>query len=180
MKVSLFVWHLFRNRLPTKDNLFRQGVIPYDAQLCVTCCGNIKLANHLFLGCNVFNSVWHLLQNWLGISSVDPFGISDHFFQFSYSTSVSKARRSMMNFVWLSCAWVIWNERNSKIFKNKTTCSHHLLVKIRLLSCLWLKAKYADFVFNYHNWWLSPFVCLVLIKLPFVFLPVAIMMEIVV
>lgn len=99
LKVSLFVWHLFRNRLPTKDNLFRQGVIPYDAQLCVTCCGNIKLANHLFLGCNVFNSVWHLLQNWLGISSVDPFGISDHFFQFSYSTSVSKARRSMMNFV---------------------------------------------------------------------------------
>jgi len=27
LKVSVFGWRLFKNRLPTKDNLFRRGVI---------------------------------------------------------------------------------------------------------------------------------------------------------
>jgi len=79
LKVSLFAWRLFRNRLPTKDNLSRRRVIPHDAQLCVTGCSNIESTNNLFLGCIVLNSIWHLVCNWIGFASVDPLGISGHF-----------------------------------------------------------------------------------------------------
>lgn len=34
LKVNLFVWHLLLNRLPTKDNLFKRGVIPATSQSC--------------------------------------------------------------------------------------------------------------------------------------------------
>jgi len=33
LKVVIFIWRLFRDRLPTKDNLFRRGVIASDARL---------------------------------------------------------------------------------------------------------------------------------------------------
>ena len=49
LKVVLFAWRLFRDRLPINDNLLRRGVIHYDAHLCVTGCGSVENLDHLFL-----------------------------------------------------------------------------------------------------------------------------------
>ena len=57
MKVSLLACRLFRNRLPTKDSLFRRGIIPQDSQLCVGGCGEMEIATHRFTKCNYFNIV---------------------------------------------------------------------------------------------------------------------------
>jgi len=46
LKVVVFSRRLFRNRLPTKDNLFRRGAINHDSCLCVTGCGSMETANH--------------------------------------------------------------------------------------------------------------------------------------
>ena len=35
LKVVLFAWRLFQDRLPTKDNLHRRGVLDRDSMLCV-------------------------------------------------------------------------------------------------------------------------------------------------
>jgi len=40
MKISVFVWWLFRNRLPTKDNLVRRRVLHHDDLACVGGCGS--------------------------------------------------------------------------------------------------------------------------------------------
>jgi hypothetical protein len=82
LKVSVFAWRLLRNRLPTRDNLVRRHIIPHDAQLCVTGCGGVETAHHMFLSCPVLASLWCLVRNWVGISSADPFQIQDHFVQF--------------------------------------------------------------------------------------------------
>ena len=52
--VVLFAWRLFRDRLPTKDNLIRRGVIAFVDSLCVGGCGSLETAPHLFLHCNFF------------------------------------------------------------------------------------------------------------------------------
>jgi len=57
LKVSLFAWRLIRNRFSTKDNLFRRGIIPLESQLCVSGCGNIESAKHLFLYCQFCGSL---------------------------------------------------------------------------------------------------------------------------
>jgi len=51
-KVLIFAWRLVRNRLSTKVNLFRRGVIHYEAQSCVSGCGLSESSDHLFLLCN--------------------------------------------------------------------------------------------------------------------------------
>jgi len=68
LKVVLFAWRLFRDRLPTKDSLLRRGVISFDSRLCVAGCDSEETSSHLFLHCNSFGSVWHLILRWMGLS----------------------------------------------------------------------------------------------------------------
>jgi len=59
LKVGLFAWQLFRDRLSTKDNLLRRGVITNDSRLCVAGCASEENAAHLFLHCPFFGSPWY-------------------------------------------------------------------------------------------------------------------------
>jgi len=107
LKVSLFAWRLLRNRLSTKDNLFKRHAISHASKLCVTGCGSMESAHHLFLDCSFFCSLWHLMRSWLGLCSVDPNGISDHLVQFGHLAGASKSRRSVVLTIWFACSWVI-------------------------------------------------------------------------
>jgi len=55
-KVSLFVWRLLRNRLPTKYNLVRRRIIQVQEAACAAGCGEIESVNRLFLNCDTFSS----------------------------------------------------------------------------------------------------------------------------
>lgn len=81
--------------LPTKDNLHRCGVLDRDSRMCVVGGGSIESSQHLFLHCNIFGAVWHFIYRWLGISTVIPAQVQDHFNQFSVSGGIAKTRRSI-------------------------------------------------------------------------------------
>jgi hypothetical protein len=117
LKVSVMAWRLLRNRLPTKDNLVMQHIIPPDASLCVTGCGGVETRHHLFLSFPVFAPLWSLVRSWIGIFSADLLVLHDHFLQFTYSAGGSRARCFFMQLLWLCYIWVVWHERNNKIFK---------------------------------------------------------------
>jgi len=90
LKVVLFAWRLFRDRLPTKDNLHHRGVLDHDSRFCLARCDSVESSQHLFLHCNTFGSVWHFIYSWLGISAVVPTQVSAHFNQFSISGGIEK------------------------------------------------------------------------------------------
>jgi hypothetical protein len=96
VKVSVLAWRLFRNRLPTRDNLVKCHIIASDAHFCVIGCGGMETVHHLFLSCPVFAQLWSLIRSWVDISSADPWLIHDHFVQFTYSAGASRARRSFL------------------------------------------------------------------------------------
>ncbi|MCH87520.1 glutamate-gated kainate-type ion channel receptor subunit GluR5 [Trifolium medium] len=87
MKVSVLAWRLLRNRLPTKDNLAARNIISQESQFCVTGCGDVETAQHLFLSCPVLAPLWGLVRSWIGMSSADPVSLQDHFLQFTNYTS---------------------------------------------------------------------------------------------
>jgi len=156
LKVTVFAWRLIRDRLPTKANLAMRGVITADDSVCVSGCGHVETARHLFLLCTVFASLWQHVCEWIGFVGVDSNNISDHLVQFMHMTGGGKAKRSFMQLIWLLCTWVVWNERNSRLFNNIVTHVPRLLDKVKLLSLGWLKAKNVMFVFGTQRWWSSP------------------------
>jgi len=159
LKVIIFVWRLIWNRLPTKDNLRNRGILSHENHLCVGGCRLEETSHHLFLSCPIFGSVWHHLRRWLGILGVDHMCLSDHFLQFGYLRSGYRRIRSTLILIWLACIWVLWKERNNKIF-NKAMSIDEIVNKVKLSSFWWLKAKHVNFAFSYHNWWLTQMECL--------------------
>jgi len=90
LKVSILAWRLLRDRLSTKINLLRRGILQPAAIRCVAGCGFDESATHLFLNCEIFGSLWQHIRNWIGISGVDPLTLHDHFFQFTNSIGMSR------------------------------------------------------------------------------------------
>jgi len=80
LKVSILAWRLLRDRLPTKSNLLRRGILQADATICVAGCGHDEPASYLFIHCDVFGALWQHIRSWVGISGDDPLSIQDHFF----------------------------------------------------------------------------------------------------
>jgi hypothetical protein len=160
LKVVLFAWRLFRDRLPTKDNLFRRGVIDFDSRLCASGCGSLENSSHLFLHCSSFGSVWNYIYRWIGIYTATPCFVADHFNQFSFAGGGTRSRRSIIQVIWFATAWEIWKERNNRIFNAKECSLLQVVDNIKATSYAWLKAKCASLPLNYHGWWLSPFTML--------------------
>ncbi|CAJ2673056.1 unnamed protein product [Trifolium pratense] len=161
LKVSICAWRLLRDRLPTKANLVTRGILSTEAHLCVSGCGEVETAQHLFLYCSSFGSLWSLVSSWIGSSSVTAQTLSEHFVQFTDSAGGSRARRSFMQLVWLVCVWVVWTERNHRLFTGSANSMHLMLDKIKIFSYRWLKATSSTLALNCHSWWI---ICLPLYK----------------
>ncbi|CAJ2638568.1 unnamed protein product [Trifolium pratense] len=135
LKVSIFAWRLLRDRLPTRVNLVTRGVLSSTAHSCVFGCGEAESAYHLFISCITVDSLWDLVRSWIGISLVEfTTLLRDHFVQFVLSAGGSRARRSFLQLIWLACVWVVWTERNHRLFTGSEDMPHILLDKIKLFS----------------------------------------------
>jgi hypothetical protein len=160
LKVSVMAWRLFRNRLPTKDNLMTRNIISHEASFCVNGCGTLETANHLFLPCPDFAPLWSMIRSWIGVASADPQLLHDHFAQFVACSGGSQTRCSFLQLVWLCCISVIWHERNNRVFKATGTTIQQMFEKVKLSMFWWLKANNVTLGINNHMWWSSLFVCL--------------------
>jgi hypothetical protein len=160
LKVSILAWRLLRDRLPTKNNLVRRDIIQADAVKYVAGYGQDETAAHLFLHYDIFSSLWQHIRPWIDILGVDPHNISEHFIQFIHYTGHSKTRRSFLQLIWLLCVWLVWNERNNRLFNNIQTPIDHLLDKVKFILFWWLKANNTTFVYGSHRWWSDPMFCL--------------------
>jgi hypothetical protein len=101
-----------------------------------------------------------LVRSWIGFSAVDAHTLPDHFVQLTYSAGGCWARRSFLQLIWLACVWVVWNERNHRLFINAASHVPHLLDKIKLFSFRWLKMTNVTLASNSHSWWSNPLLCL--------------------
>jgi len=159
-KVSILAWRLLRDTLPTKNNLLRRGIIQPAASHCVAGCGNDESATHLFFHCDTFGALWQHVRKWLGVSGADLYTVHVHFLQFSNALGTSRIRRSFMQLLWLLCVWILWNERNNRLFNNVQMSLIELLEKVKFNSLWWLKANNATFIFGTQRWWSNPLQCL--------------------
>jgi hypothetical protein len=160
LKVSILAWRLLRDRLPRKQNMLRCGIIQPAAIHCVAGCGNNESLIHMFIHYDFFGALWQHVRNWLGISEADPYNIHAHLIQFTNAIGTSRTRRSFMQLLWLLCVWILWNERNNRLFNNVQTPMIELMNKVKYTSLWWLKANSAGFVYGSQRWWSDPLRCL--------------------
>jgi len=93
------------------------------------------------------------------VYTADPANIIDHLYQFGTCAGYAKSRCSFMHLIWFATVWVIWKERNDRIFRGIQKSPIQLLENVKLISFWWLKAKNIAFYYSFHFLCQNPFVC---------------------
>lgn len=132
LKLNLFVWRLLLNRIPTKDNLVRRGIVSTDDCHCVEGCGLDEEKNHLLVRCNHFGRIWNMVAAWLGFKFVGNGLLQEQQNHFCALGGPSKRDCCTMAMLWAATTWSIWKDRNCHIFQQKVEPLQTLHERIKL------------------------------------------------
>ena len=163
LKVNIFVWRLFLNRLAAKDNLHKRNVLEATNVSCAALCGKEEERDHLFFQCDHYGRLWLLRSHWLGIVTVLHGNLNTHANQFCALGGFSKNSTSAFTVIWISVLYVIWKDRNRRIFQNHYDHLEALIERVKLQTYWWLKANFVTFAFDYPFWRQNPLCCLQII-----------------
>jgi len=98
--------------------------------------GDMEMADHLFIDCNLFESIWYLICLWFGISFVCPGLLQDHFTQFIHMAGMPRSSHIYFKIIWLASTWAIWKVRNNCVFKIAVIDPYRILERVKLDSFL--------------------------------------------
>ncbi|AES97382.1 transmembrane protein, putative [Medicago truncatula] len=118
------------------ENGVLQHVLHHTDTTCISRCGNSETTTHLFLHCDTFDSLWSHVRRWLQISSVLPGDIRQLFIQFTYMAGLPRFTHSFLKIIWFALVWVLWKEKNDRVFKNTVSDPLTLIEKVKLHSFL--------------------------------------------
>ncbi|XP_058726276.1 uncharacterized protein LOC131597605 [Vicia villosa] len=135
-KVMFFGWRIIHNRLATKDQLIKRGILMDGVDSdCVFCSTESESLSHLLGGCLVVEAIWRKVYEWIG--PVDDLTL-DEFkgFLFEFEKVKNLAKRSLVTVIWLASVWSIWNRRNEFIFKNDSfSFTECLFISLHFVLC---------------------------------------------
>ncbi|RVW34900.1 putative ribonuclease H protein [Vitis vinifera] len=137
-KVKAFIWLVAHKKVNTNDLLqLRRPHKAISPDICKLCMEQGESADHLFLHCSVTLGLWHRLFQLAKMDWVPPKSISDMMF-INYK-GFGKSKRGVI--LWqnasIALIWVVWRERNVRIFEDKARNSGNLWDSIHFLASFW-------------------------------------------
>jgi hypothetical protein len=158
-KVVAFSWQLLHDRLPTKVNLAKRGVLGQEVEVkCVWCDHSPEASNHLFLHCNVAHRVWLEIFKWLGVVIVMPPNMMVLFDILSNSVTTKNLMRGV-RLVWHTTIWSLWIARNDVIFNGKVKEPLEIVEDIKVLSWRWSSECLKIVPCLFYEWVWDPGAC---------------------
>ena len=140
-KVKFFSWLAIQNRIWTADRLQKRGW--ENCGLCALCRRANETSGHLFFKCQFILCIWRMVKAWLGLGALEMNRWGTERNIKCWWTSMSKPnttnRKAMASLTMLVC-WVIWNERNARVFQKKSTPPHYILKLIQEEARTWVTA----------------------------------------
>ncbi|XP_071728864.1 uncharacterized protein [Rutidosis leptorrhynchoides] len=105
-----------KKRLPVLFELDKRGV-DLNSVRCPLCDGDIESVNHSLILCKQAFDVWCKVFEWWGRSGTPFLQVEDLLSDTGYARS--DIGKSIWQAVMWSCSYLIWTNRNQKVFSNK-------------------------------------------------------------
>jgi len=115
LSAHVTTWRVLENKIATKVNLARCGVVVY-IMLCCLCMVKEKTTSYFFFECIIVWLVWNLCYAWLGLNSVDHLVPTSYFLPFNLFGAPTSFNLVFGN-VWIVLVSEIWRHRNKYVFK---------------------------------------------------------------
>jgi len=159
-KVVAFSWSLLLDLIPTRVNLAIRNILQPDSSLlCVLCENRVESATHLFLHCEVSSFIWREDLNWLEFNFITPHNLFTHFEGWN-SEANSKRLKKGAWMIWHATIWMIWKERNVRIFTYDRKEAEEIVDEIKAISRFWALSRLRIASFLFYEWTWNPRECL--------------------
>ncbi|XP_071713698.1 uncharacterized protein [Rutidosis leptorrhynchoides] len=95
--------------------------------ICPMCDDDVETLDHAFIFCKATKDLWDRVYKWWGFSSMTNLSINEAF-QGKGSRGMSGLESLMWQAAEWTCAYLLWKNRNSKVFSNKSWISPNTLM----------------------------------------------------
>ena len=134
-KIDMFSWTLTHKKILTGENLEKKGFAgPFRCPLCAVDAENIS---HLFFNCSFATAVWNEVLNGWGMNINLPNSIQDCFLDWDTHYNGELLNKNGLRACWMKIpkliCWYIWNERNLRIFQNKSHPAWKIAAKVEAM-----------------------------------------------
>ncbi|XP_058726950.1 uncharacterized protein LOC131598354 [Vicia villosa] len=134
LKVKVFGWRSFLNKVPTKDLLLNRGILNSSSSLeCVFYDDFDESLHHSFLLCRNVAIVWKEMSEWIGLCYISILDFKENFWYWSTFCRAKKVKRGKEEIVLLAILWSIWLRRNDIVFNNSSWNSRDVVWSCKAL-----------------------------------------------
>eukprot|EP00253_Pinus_taeda_P023228 PITA_23228 len=116
LKVSIFIWLASKNKILTWDRIQKKGFI--GPSRCCLCNSEGETRNHLLINCPFAKTLWINTKRSFGKPENAPREFNDVVFQWNKEVFQCKVVRRAWDLISGFILWMIWKERNRRIFQN--------------------------------------------------------------
>lgn len=118
-----------------------------------------ETTSHLFLHCDVASLIWRKVFDWLGVNFITPQDLLVHFACSSDEVNSRRLRKAFW-LIWHATLWMIWKERNARIFKNQMRSFDEVVDDIKAVSWFWSLSRLRIASCLFYEWCWNPRECL--------------------
>ena len=104
---------------------------------CILCRSSSEIIDHLFLHCPIALGLWQRIFLQVGMEWVSPLTICDMMVISLKCFGNSFRERALWRIACLSLSWIVWKERNGRIFENTWRTSDSLWDSLHFFVSFW-------------------------------------------
>ncbi|GJR12762.1 RNA-directed DNA polymerase, eukaryota [Tanacetum coccineum] len=117
IKVNIFAWKVSLDRLPTRSNLARRGVL-VPSSSCLICNVSDEDLAHLLFRCDLAIEVTRLVYRWWNLVWI-PLDSYISWLSWIKALRMNSRSKSVLEGVFYTAWWSIWSYRNQILFSAK-------------------------------------------------------------
>ncbi|XP_071695652.1 uncharacterized protein [Rutidosis leptorrhynchoides] len=135
-KIELFVWRAVQRRLPTLVELDKRGVDLHSLR-CPLCDDCLESIEHTLVFCNHALDLWKRVYSWWGLGHVSNLSMAE-ILRGNTTTPCSRIGKRIWQAVEWVCAYLIWKNRNNKVFRGKCWNTLAAFNELQIMSFEWI------------------------------------------
>ncbi|XP_071728387.1 uncharacterized protein [Rutidosis leptorrhynchoides] len=153
-KIEIFAWQTLKKRLPVHLELDKRG-IDLDSVRCPLCDDDLESVEHSIIFCKHALDIWDRVYKWWNMGSFSSFSIQEVLGDDSASYTSKFGMKVWLAVRWIS-AYLIWKNRNNKVFRGSNWTVPVAFNEIQIRSFEWISTRSKDRKLDWLVWISNP------------------------
>ncbi|XP_071709408.1 uncharacterized protein [Rutidosis leptorrhynchoides] len=153
-KINIFIWRVILGRIPTRVELDKRN-IDLDTILCPLCNSHVESMEHILFQCTVTEATWNSILAWWNLPTNTFSNLHD-----TTLTDQTFTTSTLGKYIWQATKWttiyMIWKNRNAKVFSKKDWCPATILSEIQAQTFSWFSKRSKKSSLEWHQWLINP------------------------